>query len=156
MATAPAQLAPDHRGYGRPLARVGPARAAGRGLGRPLGAWLAFNINLIAWHIPAAYDLTLRSIAVHVLEHISFLVFGVLLWAQVIASPPLRARLTSVRGAYYMTSTLVVGWLLSLVLAFAPNPLYPAYADLAQRPGGISALTDQQLAGGVITRTASS
>ena len=128
----------------------GPARAAGHALGRPLGAWLAFNLDLLVWHIPAAYDLTLRSTAVHVLEHISFLVFGILLWVQVIGSPPLRTRLTSVRGAYYITATLVVGWLLSLVLAFAPKPLYPAYAGLARRPGGISALTDQQLAAGVM------
>ncbi|MGB0095517.1 MAG: cytochrome c oxidase assembly protein [Solirubrobacteraceae bacterium] len=127
-----------------------PVRAAARALGQPLGAWLAFNLVLVLWHIPAAYDLTLRSSAVHILEHISFLVFGILLWAQVIESPPLRVRLTPARGAYYMTATLVVGWLLSLVLTFAPRPLYPAYSDLAHRPGGISALTDQQLAGGVM------
>jgi len=36
------------------------------------------------------------------------------------------------------------------VLALAPTPLYPAYASLAHRPGGISALADQELAAGVM------
>jgi len=51
---------------------------------------------------------------------------------------------------YYIISASVVGWLLSLVLAFAPQPLYPVYAHIANRPGGISALVDQQLAAGVM------
>jgi putative membrane protein len=127
-----------------------PVRAAGRTLGRPLGAWLAFNINLVLWHIPVAYDLTLHHLAVHALEHITFVVFGILLWAQILDSPPLRSHLRPDQRVYYIISAGVVSWLLSLVLAFAPTPLYPAYAHLAHRPGGISALVDQQLAAGVM------
>jgi cytochrome c oxidase assembly factor CtaG len=36
------------------------------------------------------------------------------------------------------------------VLALAPHPLYDAYAQLSHRPGGLSALADQQLAAGVM------
>ena len=35
-------------------------------------------------------------------------------------------------------------------LVLAPHPLYAHYATLAARPGGISALTDQQIAGGIM------
>jgi putative membrane protein len=125
-------------------------RAAGRWLGAPLGAFVAFNVNLILWHIPVMYDLTLRHLGIHALEHTTFLLFGVLLWCQVIESPPLRVRLRPDTAVYYMLASGVVSWLLSLVLAFAPSPLYPAYAHLADRPGGISALADQQIAGGVM------
>jgi cytochrome c oxidase assembly factor CtaG len=127
-----------------------PLRAAGRTLGRPRGAWLAFNVNLVVWHIPVVYDLTLRHLVIHALEHTTFLLFGILLWSQVIDSPPLRARLRSDLRVYYMLATSAVSWMLSLVLAFAPSPLYPIYAHIADRPGGISALADQQLAGGVM------
>jgi putative membrane protein len=127
-----------------------PLRLTGRALGRPVGAWMAFSVNLVLWHVPAAYDLTLNHLGVHVLEHISFLVFGILLWAQVLESPPLRLRLRPDQRVYYIISAGVVSWLLSLVLAFAPTPLYPAYAHLPHRPGGISALVDQQLAAGVM------
>jgi putative membrane protein len=127
-----------------------PIRGLARLLARPLPAWIAFNVNLVFWHLPFAYDLTLRSTPVHVLEHISFLWFGILLWAQVLDSPPLRIRLTAPRRVYYIVAATAVAWLLSLVLAFAPSPLYPAYAHLAHRPGGISALADQQIAAGVM------
>lgn len=129
---------------------LAPLRALGRWLGRPLGAWLAFSINLVAWHIPAAYDLTLRSTAAHALEHTTFMLFSILLWAQVLNSPPLRVRLSGVRRVFYITGATVVGWLLSIVLALAPTPLYPAYANISHRPMGISALADQQLAAGVM------
>ncbi len=125
-------------------------RVVGRLLGRPGPAWIAFSANLVFWHVPFAYDLTLRSTAVHVLEHVTFMLFGVLLWAQVLDSPPLRLRLSQIHRVYYIVGATIVGWLISLVLAFASQPLYPAYAALVHRPGGISALADQQLAGGIM------
>jgi Cytochrome c oxidase caa3 assembly factor (Caa3_CtaG) len=39
---------------------------------------------------------------------------------------------------------------LSIVLAFAQHPLYGPYAELAHRPGGISALADQQIGAGIM------
>jgi len=45
---------------------------------------------------------------------------------------------------------MIVGWGLAIALVLAPHPLYPHYAALTHRPGGISALTDQQLAAGVM------
>jgi putative membrane protein len=127
-----------------------PLRAIGRLLSRPVPAWIAFNANLVFWHLPFAYDETLHSTPVHVLEHLTFIAFGILLWAQVLSSPPLRSRLSAPHRVYYIVAATAVGWLLSLVLAFAPNPIYPAYAHLAHRPGGISALADQQIAAGVM------
>ena len=54
-------------------------------------------------------------------------------------------------GAFaYVDGGLAVGWVLAIVLALAPSPLYSAYASLAHRPGGLSALGDQQVAAGVM------
>ena len=50
----------------------------------------------------------------------------------------------------YLVGAMVVGWLLAIVLALAPHPLYSFYAEQAGRPGGISALGDQQIAAGVM------
>jgi cytochrome c oxidase assembly factor CtaG len=141
------------RGVAGPIARdrwAAPLRGTARALFTPLGAWLAFSITVAAWHLPAAYDLALHHVWVHALEHTTFLVCAILLWAQVIDSPPLRSRLRTDQRAYYMVAAGVVGWGLSLVLAFATTPLYPVYAHVADRPGGISALTDQRLAAGVM------
>jgi cytochrome c oxidase assembly factor CtaG len=127
-----------------------PLRALGRLLSRPVPAWVAFNCVLVAWHVPALFDLTLSNEAVHDLEHTTFLVTGVLFWLQVIDSKPVRARLGYGARAIYLTAALLVSWVLALVLAFASTPLYDAYAQLAHRPGGLSAIADQQLAAGMM------
>ena len=72
-----------------------PLRALGHLLARPAPAWIAFNANLVLWHIPAIYAHAIGDGPIHDLEHTTFLLFGVLLWAQVIDSPPLRARLSA-------------------------------------------------------------
>ena len=129
---------------------LAPLRWLGRNLARPWPALVVCSVNLALWHVPAVYDFALRHEGVHVLEHLTFIVFGILLWIQVLESPPLRPRLPLSTRVYYVLVFDVVCWILSLELAFASTPLYPAYAHLARRPGGISALADQQLAGGVM------
>ena len=125
-------------------------RATGRRLATPVTAWFVFSADLCVWHTPALYALTLRSQAVHDLEHVSFLLLAVLFWAQVIDSPPLHARLTYPARVAYVTLGATVAWALALVLAYAPSPLYSTYAHLHSRPGGLSALADQHIAAGIM------
>jgi putative membrane protein len=121
-----------------------------RALARPLPAFLLFNGAVIGWHIPAAYDLTLTNGTVHVFEHTTFFFFGLLFWARVIDPGPLRPRLVWPARIAYTAGAMIVGWVLAIILVLEPHPIYGYYAALAHRPGGISALTDQQLAGGVM------
>lgn len=127
-----------------------PLRWLGKTFARPIPAWIFFNGVLVAWHIPALYDATLSNQAVHDLEHATFLVGGLLFWMQVIDSPPVHARLTYGLRSVYLTGALLVSSVLAIVLALASGPFYGAYADLAHRPGGLSALADQQIAGGIM------
>jgi len=117
-----------------------------RAVATPLVAWILFNGTLALWHVPWLYDLTLRNTAVHYAEHAAFLVFGVLFWAQVIDSPPFRSRLSDFGRAVYTLAGAVAPWLLAVVLALAPRPLYPVYTG----HHGLSALSDQQVASGVM------
>jgi cytochrome c oxidase assembly factor CtaG len=126
------------------------ARAAGRRVVAPVPIWILFVVDLSVWHVPALYGLTLRNQAMHDLEHLSFLVLAVLFWAQVIASPPLRPKLSEAWAVAYVTLAATACWILAMVLAFAPSPLYAGYEALGSRPGGISALADQQLAAGIM------
>src|SRR5207248_1364318 len=57
-----------------------------RALTHPLFAWTLFNVTMIVWHVPALYDLTLRSAALHVLEHGLFIVTGLLFWGVAVDS----------------------------------------------------------------------
>ncbi len=130
--------------------RAAPLRAASRTLGGPVASFVLFCGVLLAWHIPALFDATLRSEGLHALEHSLFLVTAVMFWKQVIHSPPLRDRLSDLQRVAYLVGAMVVSWVLAVVLALAPQPLYDHYAQLASRPGGISALADQQLAAGIM------
>jgi putative membrane protein len=140
----------------RPIARTavkhpllaGPRRAFAW-LSAPIGAFVLSTANLWFWHWPAAYDLTLRNHAVHHLEHGLFLGLGILFWAQVIDQYPFHARLSQFSRAVYVFGGTTASWALAAVLAFATTPFY-AYAALPWRPGGISALTDQQFGAGIM------
>jgi cytochrome c oxidase assembly factor CtaG len=121
-----------------------------RALARPFPAWAAFNLTVVLWHIPAAYNATLTSNLLHQLEHAMFFFFGLLFWARVIDPGPLRPRLIWPLRVGYTLAAMVVGWVLAIVLVTVPHPLYAHYASLIHRPGGISAITDQQFAGGVM------
>jgi putative membrane protein len=125
-------------------------RAAAHAVSRPLSAWVLFNANLVLWHVPVLYNATLHDLAVHELEHALFFFTGLLFWAQVFDSAPFHVQLQWLQRIAYVTGGLVVGWVLAIVLALAPSPLYSAYASLAHRPGGLSALGDQQIAAGVM------
>ncbi len=127
-----------------------PARRAVTLLGGAVVSWLLFNLNFWAWHLPVLYDAALRMELVHALEHLSFFATALLFWTRVVPAPPWRSPLSEPGKLIYLGSTLVAGWILAIVLAVASAPLYSAYADQASRPGQISALTDQQLAAGVM------
>lgn len=134
---------------GRRLARAG-WTAPVRALARPLPAWLLFNATIVVWHIPGAYNATLTSQPVHNVEHAMFFFTGLLFWARVVNPGPLRPRLAWPVRAAYVTGAMTVGWMLAVVLVTLQHPLYSHYADLTARPGGLTALGDQQLAGGVM------
>ena len=121
-----------------------------RALARPIPAWILFNATILAWHIPGAYDLTLRYGSVHVLEHAMFFFTGLLFWARVIDPGPLRPKLVWPVRIAYAAGAMVVGWALAITLVVVPHPIYGYYAALASRPGGISALSDQQIAAGIM------
>ena len=117
-----------------------------RALTQPLVAWTLFNVIMIVWHVPVLYDLALRNGALHVLEHGLFFATGLLFWSAAFDS----ARLASWWRIAYLTTGMLVGWLIALVLAFATSPLYSTYAALPHRPWGLSELADQQIAAGVM------
>jgi putative membrane protein len=130
--------------------RAAPLRTISRTLGSPAAGLVLFSAVLLGWHLPVLFDATLSSSALHALEHTLFFTAAVLLFKQVISSAPLRATMNDTQRLLYVVAAMTVSWILAVVLAIAPSALYPHYAHLASRPGGISALADQQLAAGVM------
>ena len=128
----------------RPLARARLVRDTVNALLRPAVSFAVWAIALVAWHVPAAYDLALDRPAVHVLEHASLFLGGLLLWIQIV-DPARRHRLSPGRRAAFAAAALATSMALGEVL-LAAAPLYPHYARAIDRPFGLSYASDQNRA----------
>jgi len=128
------------------LARLGWLRTGLAFLLRPKVAFAFWAIVIAAWHVPAAYDYTIAHQVVHDLEHLSFVVVGVLVWVQLV--DPARRRDLGLVGRLALAIALfAAGQVLADVLIFAQRPLYGSYAEQPDRLLGLSPLEDQRLAG---------
>jgi cytochrome c oxidase assembly factor CtaG len=125
-----------------PLARNRRVRAVLGTLLRPRVAFSLWAANLAVWHVPYLYDLALRHQKLHDFEHVCWVVSGILVWTLLV--DPGSHRRLSVGGRVALAAAMfAAGQVLVDVLVFTFTPLYPFYHGAY----GISAVTDQQLAG---------
>ncbi len=115
-------------------------------VGNPIFAWLAMNLAYLAWHIPSAFELTLRSAPIHNSEHLCFLLTSILFWWVVISPWPSVSRLPRWAILPYLLTADIVNTMLSAFLTFSGRVLYPTYAAAA-RITGLTPLGDQAAAG---------
>lgn len=106
----------------------------------PLVAWLIHFAALWVWHIPAGFELALRSEPVHFLQHLTFLLSALLFWHALLGS-----REGHGAAILYVFTTALHASILGALLTFAPTVWYAPYADTAR--WGLTALEDQQLGG---------
>jgi putative membrane protein len=119
------------------------------GLSFLLRPWVSFGVWAIVfavWHYPPAYDSVLDNQTVHDLQHVTFVLAGVLVWTQLV-DPARRGELRRSGRIALAVGLFACGQILSDVLIFSFDPLYPAYAAQDERLLGLSPLADQQLAG---------
>ena len=132
-----------------PLARVRVLRRALAFLLRPAVAISLWVATLVAWHVPALYEAALDSPAIHRLEHLSFVVVGLLVWTLII-DPAHHLRLTVNERIGVAVLLFWIGQVLSYVFVFGFEPYYDVYAEQPERLLGLSPLADQRLAGVVM------
>jgi cytochrome c oxidase assembly factor CtaG/polyferredoxin len=118
----------------------------GRALTHPVVGLSAMTLVMWGWHVPAAYELALRSPSWHQVEHACFLVASFLFWWPVVLPWPSRPHWPAWSVPLYLLAGDVANTALAAVLTFSDRVLYPSY-DAAPRLFGLSALADQALAG---------
>lgn len=126
---------------GRPWRDDGPR--IGGAAAWPLPAALLAVAVLLAWHVPALYDVAMAHPPVHLLEHATLLGSAVALWSAVVHAARDRSRLGL--AVLALAGTAIAGAALGVVLLTAPQPLYAAYAT-----GGPVALEQQQVGGALM------
>jgi putative membrane protein len=125
-----------------PLARNARVRAALGTFLRPRVAFGLWAANLAVWHVPYLYDKAAEHDLLHDFEHVCWMLSGILVWTLLV--DPGSHRRLSVGGRVALAAAMfAAGQILTDVLVFSFTPLYPLYHGAY----GISAVTDQQLAG---------
>jgi putative membrane protein len=114
-----------------------------RSLGLLKRPWVALGVQsamVAVWHVPQLYDAAARNEWIHVLEHVCFVAPALAFWGALLGAPPVRARMDDLHRSLCFAAGMFPMWILAIVLAFAPAPIYAAYPSM----------TDQQVAAGVM------
>ena len=118
---------------------AGPARAgrgrSERGLARPGSC-------------PASTTRRTAARCVALVEHVSYVVAGLLFWFQMISSRPLAQRTSPIRRFALVVGTAAAFTVIGMVLVFGSGVFYPVYANSAHHLTTV--LDDQQLSGAVL------
>jgi len=149
-----APFLPLLRGLPRTFARegVGPfltwpaLRDAANAVTRPAVCWVVMAVTLCAWHVPAAFDLALRSPVWHKAEHACFFGASLLFWWPVVRPFPSRPHLPLWSVPLYLLAADLLNTALSAIFTFSDRVLYPSYLA-APRLFGTTPLADQSVAG---------
>jgi len=119
-------------------------RRVGRFLIAPIVAWLAMNLVLLIWHVPAAYDYALQHEYCHDFEHVCFLATSLVFWWVIVHPWPSQIQTSRWVLLLYLMSADIVNTALSAVLAFCDKPVYSFYIT-GPNPFHVSPLSDQVL-----------
>ena len=123
------------------------ARRIGRWLTSPIACWLIGTGVVIAWHVPTAHELSMRSHAWHFVQHVTFFAGGLLFWWPVLNRS--SGRLPASSAPLYLFLATLPCDALSAFLSFCGRSIYPSHGS-APATFGLTALQDQELAGALM------
>jgi putative membrane protein len=110
----------------------------------PVVAWTLQAAVILVWHLPVLYQATLRSEAVHALQHTSFIVAALLFWWALVHGR--YGRMGYGAAVLYVFTTSIYTGALGALLTVAPRLWYPIYGNTTAQ-WGLTPFEDQQLAG---------
>ena len=123
-----------------------------RAITEPVPALVIAGLVMVVWHFPPLYDATLYSGSLHVLEHVMFIVAGLLMYWPMLEATSAHARWQMSPAAkllYMLVATLPQDGV-ALALIFSRVPFYEYYAHAPRLVSSLTPLIDQTLAGAVL------
>jgi putative membrane protein len=115
-------------------------------LTRPSIALPILVLTITAWHYPPFYDAAQGRTLIHDLEHATFFAAALLYYWPIIQPTGGKRRMSYGAGILYLFPAKITGFVIGASLSMAQTPWYQTYIN-APRVWGLSALSDQQLAG---------
>jgi putative membrane protein len=132
-----------------PLARRRGLRRVFARLRNPMLAIPVYAVVLYAWHAGPLFTAALRNDYVHGLEHECFIAFSALAWWPVI-EPNHRRMPGQLWKIPYIVGLRLPTMFLGMGFIVSQSVIYANYYGTGTRAWGISALSDQQLGGGIM------
>lgn len=120
-----------------------------RCLTNPLLALGLFSGGLVFWHLPPYYVLAQGAGIYHLLEHLTFLGTGFLVWWPVLGPLP-EGRLPWVFRLAYLFVLGIIPGVIGAFITFSEGLIY-TYYGATPKPWGLDPVTDQ-LIGGLIMK----
>ncbi|MBV9644115.1 MAG: cytochrome c oxidase assembly protein [Verrucomicrobia bacterium] len=126
-----------------------PVKRIGDALLNPVFCWIAFTASNVLWHVPVCYELALNSPAWHQVEHLSFLLTGLMFWWHILLPWPSRAAWPRWAMIPYLVLADLQNTGLAAFLTFYDRVLYPTYEHVP-RLWGSNPLDEQVIAGTIM------
>ena len=135
------------------LARRPRAGAALGAVTQPVLAALLFTITMVVTHVPRVVDAVMRfQLGAFALD-VAWLLSGILFWWPIVVRYPARDGFNPILRILYIFLGTQAHLFIAMWLLLADFPVYATY-ELAPRVTGLSALQDQQVAGGIMIAVA--
>jgi putative membrane protein len=120
-----------------------------RTLAHPAVALPLWAIDFYVWHLPVLYQGAVQNDAVHALEHISFITFGMFMWMALLGPLPKPAWFGNLAALVYILLVRFIETVLANVLLWSGSTFYPRYAA-GERYWHVSPAADQSIAGAIM------
>jgi putative membrane protein len=130
----------------RPILRNRIAAAIAKRITRPVFCFVAFNLVIAGWHIPALYNSAMANHNIHIVEHLMMMSAAVLMWWPLMSPLPELPRLAYPGQMLYCFLMSIPMSITAVYIAMADHILYPAYSA-APRVTGLTPMEDQLLGG---------
>lgn len=114
---------------------------------RVLPGFVLASMIVALWHWPAFYNLTLQNEAVHIAQHVFFLIAGYLFFWPIMSTLPQVPQLKPLMKCLYLFLQSIPSGIVGAMIVYAAPGLYSHYEQANQRPFGLSLAEDQVLTG---------
>jgi putative membrane protein len=120
-----------------------------RFLAHPVVALVLWTVNFYLWHLPVLYQGAVEHDAVHALQHILFVSFGIGMWMALLGPLPKPAWFGNGAKIGYIVAVRLIQSVLANALLWSGGVLYPRYAA-GEAYWGITPTNDQSAAGAIM------
>ena len=114
----------------------------------PAVAFVLWAINLYLWHLPLFHEAAVRDELIHVVQHATFVFFGINIWMALLGPLPKPAWFGTAAQFAYIIAVRLTGAVLGNVLIFG-DVFYRVY-DPGRADWNVGAASDQAMAGGIM------